>query len=265
MNLGEIMKLRIQRYEEVNGYKIIRDDGRIGRKRPGRAICKQCSSEFECDIYNLKYNKGCGCINPCPAPDLEKFINGFEVVEDIGRINGNRRVKVKCKVCSLIFEGQVQNIKVAKSCGCKKGKKVECSFRQSHERLFRIYRNMIKRCYDVKHKSFYNYGAKGIDVCSAWLESPDAFCKWSLGNRYADNLSIDRINGTKGYHPDNCRWITVTEQNRNARTNVLNKDLVRLIRAEDRSIMTVQEIADKYGLCRGTASAVLNYYTWIDI
>lgn len=259
------MKLRIKQYIEVNGFRIIRDDGRIGRNRPGRAICKVCNNEFECDIYNLKYNKGCGCHEKTPLPKLDNFINHFEVLEDLGRINGNRRAKVKCKACSKEFEGQVQNLKVAKSCGCLQGKEIICSYKQQQPRLFRIYKNMIKRCYDDKHKSFHNYGLRGIKVCWQWLDSSDEFILWAIKNGYEENLSIDRINGLKGYEPQNCRWITVTEQNRNARSNVLNKELVKMIRNEDRSKMKVQQIADKYNLPRTTISSVLNYYTWIEI
>lgn len=259
------MKLRILQYKIVNGFKIIRDDGRIGRKRVGRAICKECGKEFECDIYDLKYRKGCGCINPCPMPEMKDSINGFQVIKDLGRLKGNRRVIVKCKACSNEFEGQVQNLKVAKSCGCLKGKKILCSYKQSHPRLFRIYKNMIKRCYEAKHKSYHNYGERGITVSVDWRENPDSFCKWALKNGYEENLTLDRINGSKNYEAENCRWATVTEQNRNARTNVLNEEIVKMIRSENRNLMTVQQIADKYNLARGTVSSVLNFNTWRDI
>lgn len=255
----------LKSYQEINGFKIIRDDGRIGRKRLGRAICKVCNKEFECNLYQLHDLSGCGCHPKTPLPKLEKFVNGFEVLEDLGRMSGNRRIKVKCKVCQKEFDGQVQNLKVAKSCGCLKGKEIVCSYKQSHARLFRIYKNMVKRCYDEKHKSFHNYGKRGIKVCWQWLDSPDDFCSWALNNGYQEELSLDRVNGLKGYEPENCRWITVTEQNRNARSNVLNKELVKMIRSEDRSKMKIQEIADKYNLPRTTISSVLNYYTWIEI
>jgi hypothetical protein len=259
------MKLVIKNYEKVNDFEVIEDKGRVGRYRPGIAKCPFCKLNFECNIYNLKYLKSCGCFNPNPMPELDKFINGFEVLKDYGRVNGNRRVKVKCKICEKEFDGQVQNIKLAKSCGCLKGKEIICKYKNSHKRLLRIYRNMKSRCYNINHKSYYNYGKKGIDICNEWLINPDTFCKWSLENNYNDSLSIDRIDGTKGYSPENCRWITVTEQNRNARTNVMNKDIAKMIRKEDRSIMTVQQIADKYNLARTTVSSVLNYYTWNNI
>lgn len=62
------------------------------------------------------------------------------------------------------------------------------------------------------------YIAKGITVCDHWLHSFENF--------YADmgdpppGLTLDRIDGAKGYSPENCRWATYKEQNRNLDNNV---------------------------------------------
>jgi hypothetical protein len=40
-----------------------------------------------------------------------------------------------------------------------------------------------------------------------------------MGRRPTPKHTLDRKNGKKGYSPDNCRWATKSEQNRNRRTS----------------------------------------------
>lgn len=62
------------------------------------------------------------------------------------------------------------------------------------------------------------YLGKHITVCDRWLHSFENF--------YADmgdppvGHTLDRKDGLKGYSPDNCRWATYKEQNRNLASNV---------------------------------------------
>ncbi len=85
-------------------------------------------------------------------------------------------------------------------------------------RVYRAWHEMHRRCEDETRPGFQNYGGRGITVCDRW----DTF-----ENFYADmgeppeGTSIDRIDNDLGYSPDNCRWATKKEQNRNQRTNRL--------------------------------------------
>lgn len=76
---------------------------------------------------------------------------------------------------------------------------------------------MKDRCYNKKSKQYNDYGGRGITVCADWLNDFLSFYKWSIENGYKIGLSIDRIDVNKGYSPDNCRWITMPEQQRNKR------------------------------------------------
>lgn len=85
--------------------------------------------------------------------------------------------------------------------------------------LYRVWCAMKERCNNPHNKSYKNYGGKGIKVCEEWAESFLTFYEWSMKNGYKKGLTIDRINYGKGYSPNNCRWATVAQQNRNYSRN----------------------------------------------
>ena len=84
-------------------------------------------------------------------------------------------------------------------------------------RLYRIWNCMHNRCYRKSYHAFNHYGGRGIEVCDEWLHDFQAFYDWAIANGYGDDLSIDRIDPNKNYSPDNCRWVTMAEQNKNKR------------------------------------------------
>ena len=85
-------------------------------------------------------------------------------------------------------------------------------------RLYRIWAGAKYRCNKPTANNYKYYGGKGITFCKEW-ERFAPFCKWALNNGYEDGLTLDRIDNKKGYSPDNCRWVTITEQTNNRSTN----------------------------------------------
>lgn len=93
-----------------------------------------------------------------------------------------------------------------------------------HKRLHKVWQGMKARCYNRNEKSYYNYGGRGITVCDEWLGEDGFynFFNWAMENGYDEEApkgecTLDRINNYKGYSPDNCRWISIEEQNKNKR------------------------------------------------
>ena len=112
------------------------------------------------------------------------------------------------------------------SCGCIAiEKRLKCDNIHGHsgERIYTIWHDMKQRCENPNDKYYHNYGGRGIKTCSEWKNSFQAFYNWSIVNGYKENLTLDRIDGNKGYSPDNCRWVTRKFQANNTRRNVILK------------------------------------------
>lgn len=114
----------------------------------------------------------------------------------------------------------------------------------SKTRLYRTWNNMKQRCYNPKNPNYASYGGRGITIYQEWLDDFQRFYDWAMANGYSDELTIDRIDGTKGYFPDNCRWVTWEENNMRGNAKVEN-DITRI-----RSItgLSQPQFCEKYGI-----------------
>lgn len=88
------------------------------------------------------------------------------------------------------------------------------SGRVKEPRLYRTWIDMKQRCHNPNNKAYPRYGGRGITVCDEWRNDYAAFEAWAISNGYKDNLTIDKIDNDKGYSPDNCQWITQSENSK---------------------------------------------------
>lgn len=112
------------------------------------------------------------------------------------------------------------------------------------DKTYSTWKSMWQRCTNSLHKSFGNYGARGVTVCAKWADF-EAF-RADMGER-PDGKTLDRYPNKEGnYEPGNCRWATNTQQARNRRGS-------RVIEAFGRSMLLV-EWAEATGIRQDTLS-----------
>lgn len=110
-----------------------------------------------------------------------------------------------------------------KSCGCLDVERIrERSTTHGHTRgrvrtpEYKAWSDMWKRCRSRDKRYFADYLGRGIGVCERWQDYSNFFADMAPK---PPGLSLGRIDNSKGYAPENCRWETQSQQMRNTRRN----------------------------------------------
>lgn len=147
--------------------------------------------------------------------------NKFGKLTVIGRAENSKRGRIRwiCQCdCGRIKKKptSTSDLKSGKvrSCGCiyyQSNAGRTKTHGLTSTRLHTIWSGMRRRC---KCNVYY----RNISVCKEW-DSFETFYAWAMQNGYRDDLTIDRIDNTGDYTPDNCRWATYETQENNKSNN----------------------------------------------
>lgn len=139
----------------------------------------------------------------------------------------------------VVVQGTSLKSGATRSCGCLRNEGNHYTHGMRHTRIYRIYYGMINRTTNPNATGYKNWGGRGITVCERWLKFKNFLEDVKdLPHCGEKGYSIDRINNEKGYEPDNVRFVTRTEQNRNRRNNILVEFQNRLVTLGELSEIT---------------------------
>lgn len=88
------------------------------------------------------------------------------------------------------------------------------------KRVYKIWSHMIGRTSNPNHRAYPEYGGVGITVDVDWKDFSSFYS--DMGEPPTTKHSLDRIDGTRGYCKENCRWAVASIQAKNQKKR--NKD-----------------------------------------
>lgn len=128
----------------------------------------------------------------------------------------NRAMKCQCD-CGKTTVVRLLNLVRLRtiSCGC-----INPRHGYSNSKLYRVWKGMLDRT-SINGIDAHRYFHRGIGVCNEWRKFIP-FKDWAISNGYDSTLQIDRIDNSKGYSPDNCRFVSVF-------VNANNRDVTLMV------------------------------------
>lgn len=185
-------------------------------------LCQcDCGKEKEISANSLRRGLSTSC--GCAPRHLDLSEQRFGKLVAKSRSHGGGPVRWVC-ICDC-GTTKVVPVKLLKnggtrSCGClhRESLKRRRNYHgHSNTRTYRSWVSMLARCRNPALKTWNNYGARGISVCSRWQGNYLNFLE-DMGER-PPGTTLERNDVNGGYHKDNCRWATAKEQSRNKRVS----------------------------------------------
>lgn len=222
--MGKFIDLTGQKFGNLT--VLNREGTKYGGAVAWKCLCK-CGKEVIAAGNSLRtgHTKSCGCLNYNELKG-RKF-GKLTVIERAVPKKPNKKHtfwKCKCECGNEIITSSNHLLTGhTRSCGCSHKeltgeKNPSYKHGKRNSRLYTIWAGMKSRCLNKENNKYKNYGGRGIKLCDEWTDKENGFINfynWAINNGYNEKLTLDRRNVNGDYCPENCRWLTLQEQNWN--------------------------------------------------
>lgn len=205
-------------HKTINGITIL--GGHIDRNS------QKCIAVLRCHcmkVFTIEYNKvhslkSCGNCVSHHTLIMESMIGHYHKPFTVVAIDSKTMNHVIVK-CDCGDTKSIHYTSVKKNHGCSK----QCKYSRDYVSFlvkthgesvdrsleYSSWNAMLQRCENPNNPAYSRYGGRGIKVCARW-HTYQLFLA-DMGRRQDMNYVLDRIDNDGNYEPDNCQWISRSE------------------------------------------------------
>lgn len=171
---------------------------RVSFKRGEKFECKDCMNERKrgIDLTGRKYGRW---------TVLKRTLDS--------RNKTAWECRCDCGTLGIVSGSSLGRPHKSMSCGClgrkNKSKHVNTTlYPPAHglakSKFYTIKTSLIHKCYNEKHSSYKNFGAKGITVCDLWRNGAKDMYNWAVSEGWKEGDIIILKQGEKEFNPQTC-------------------------------------------------------------
>ncbi len=220
-----------------------------------------------------------------------RYFKVVEFLEYKTNDNGKRRRYWRC-LCRCGNEKILSTTELSTSrplsCGCHVkvgvGNRTNHSYlvkhglsgRKNKHPVYKLWMRIRSRCYSTTFpRDVRNYKDRGIVMCDDWRDNPRLFYDWCISNGWKEGLSIDRIDNNGNYEPNNCQFLTISENSKklwrdrpnlnrgsNSKNTNINEEIVKKTRELLRDGLRQYEVARIMELTKNQIHQIKSNKTW---
>lgn len=129
-------------------------------------------------------------------------------------------------------------------------------------KFYNLWKDMRNRCENENNQAYQRYGGRGINVCNRWQDftnfKEDMYNSYKTHKQNNSSTTLERIDNSGSYCPDNCKWITRAEQSKNRSMKKLNPKKVKEIyeKAHSGEWGIQRKLAEKHNISEQTVSDI---------